>query len=269
MTKLTRLYRVESPDGEGAYQATETLGTRICIHEKRDIDLYYRGTRTKVEYTTHSGDRKVHVYNPIADTEFVYHNHHEPSPQLALDFGAPLKKPRDMWEIAAEAYNGIRDISQVDLVGLCMKNMTKGFDIECMPYNGVGEQLGLDVTLPVTIVGHEITRGRDFSVAGLLELQHKGTTNGLFAGDPNGNRPGGNEDDIKGGFTPGDDLFAFASLERMSAWFDGLKPADILDIGGRIRVMDVRNARVGKCQAVFTRRDIVKEFTIVRSGMHI
>lgn len=269
MAKITRLFRIEALNGEGLYQRTEDLGYRLNVRETRDIDLYTRGQRLEIDYVTRGGETRKYKHSPICidyDMDYLYPNPTQVQLRLDIDTG-PVPTDKSMWgtildRMAANKYMGEIDHPPVDLFGISMQAYRREYR-DMFLY----EQLALDVTQPVKVVGHEISRGMSFSVASLLELQNRGTTDGYFAGDPNGNRPGAGEDGIDTDGVFGEYLFAFRSIKGLNAWLDGLGADAVLRAGARIRVIDVKNARLGKCQAVFKESEIVKEFTVTNSGL--
>lgn len=247
MAKTERLFRVESVFGGGLYTGDARLGIRLSWREIRDIDLYSGGVRKVQEYRALDGTRREHrPFHPRLD----YAMFCDLPEQLGFDF------PREP---------GSRS-NHKTWVG--NETMQYGFTNESnnspYPVNGQPpEQLALDVTREPVVIERHIQRNGRFTLSELIEHNLFSDLDDDYGlADETNNRPMPGNDGINAKITSAH-RFAFRSLERMSAWLDRATPKQILECGAVIRVIDVRAAIHGKCQSIYHKRDVVKEFAIV------
>lgn len=245
MAKTERLYRVESIFGGGLYRSDSRLGTRLGWREIRDIDLYSGGIRKVQEYRSLDGTHRTHLPHAPVIGSLIFG---DVPKQLGFDFPR-VTEDKLSYNLSPLELNMARDY----LLGLS----------GCIVSDTPPEQLALDVTREPVVVERHIHRNGRFTLAELIEYNvfNDADTDPMLA-DASPNRPMPDKDGIDVRIT-NDHLFAFRSLERMSAWLDQAQPKQILECGAVIRVIDVRAAVHGECQSIYRKRDVVKEFAIV------
>uniref|UniRef100_A0AB39CCD9 Uncharacterized protein n=1 Tax=Pseudomonas phage RVTF4 TaxID=3236931 RepID=A0AB39CCD9_9VIRU len=284
--KHTRLYRIESIYGDGLYCSNKQIGSRMGLEVIRDVDLYNCGRLKNIRYRTHGGEERCHntmtgMIGRMPSLMSIYGELPETVKQLSLDLDTVPPSLMDPGPFA----NYMRSVLNVDPIfqaefphpepievlggGREERRMIRypnGDEVYITPW----EQLKLDIRHEDKIVSTKLYKQGNMTIADLIEMEHYKETCAYRFADADDNRPMPNRDGIE---VPqhkisGDYLFAFSSLERMSEWLDGAFPKDILNVGAVIKIIDVREAHIGKCQAIYRPRDVMKSFTVCHTGQY-